>query len=161
MPQNISELEKGVNKKKVEEVKGWLTSAFGRGKNNTNVLILYGPPGIGKSTMIRVIAKEMNIELREWKDSESDGSLGYHEWQRKMTFMKATGVNRHEQTVAPRVSQVDDLKRFLFRSKQLAPLRLVSTGMNRMKISSNASSAFSRSSSSNSLILLESLPSPG
>ena len=40
------------------------------------VLLLTGPAGIGKTTSIRVIARQMGIELVEWGEGIEEWSLG-------------------------------------------------------------------------------------
>jgi len=40
------------------------------------VLLLTGPAGIGKTTSIRVIAKQMGVDLVEWGEGVEEWSLG-------------------------------------------------------------------------------------
>jgi len=78
--------------KKVREVKDWIEArlnyqnqSFTTGRNNLNahalqpsysnpekLLILVGPPGIGKSTLVNVLAHEMGLSVLEWNDSHGD-----------------------------------------------------------------------------------------
>jgi cell cycle checkpoint protein len=51
--------------KKVKEIQGWLEEqATGR-----RLLILVGSPGIGKSTTVRVLAKELQLDVQSWSES--------------------------------------------------------------------------------------------
>lgn len=71
--------------KKVEEVRNWLSThiqARQRRRNNgvyskyeappTPLLILVGSPGIGKSTLIHVLANEMKLEVMTWNDVHTE-----------------------------------------------------------------------------------------
>lgn len=41
------------------------------GSGTHRLLALVGPPGSGKSTMVRVLAEEMGVELLEWQVGEA------------------------------------------------------------------------------------------
>ncbi|CAB9497802.1 cycle checkpoint protein RAD17 [Seminavis robusta] len=58
--------------KKIQEVSDWLDD--NDNKNPFRLLILVGRPGIGKSTLIRVLAQEANVELLEWSETYSSWS---------------------------------------------------------------------------------------
>jgi cell cycle checkpoint protein len=69
--------------KKVKEVKSWFDEhemVWSNGDGHTSLmpqtpakmLVLIGGPGIGKSTMIQVLAKEQNWDILEWNDETSD-----------------------------------------------------------------------------------------
>eukprot|EP00977_Amphora_coffeiformis_P001777 scaffold353_cov185-Amphora_coffeaeformis.AAC.5 len=55
--------------KKTKEVQAWLEEALFPG--NPKFLILVGSPGIGKSTLVQCLAKEMNLQVVEWRESVS------------------------------------------------------------------------------------------
>ena len=71
--------------KKVNEVAAWLdhhtimnngnnkkhNHAYNNADHDKKLLILVGRPGIGKSTMMRVLAAESNLDILEWNDSYS------------------------------------------------------------------------------------------
>ena len=57
--------------KKTKEVQTWLEEALLPG--NPKFLILVGSPGIGKSTLVQCLAKEVNLEVVEWRESLSAG----------------------------------------------------------------------------------------
>jgi len=40
------------------------------------ILLLSGPAGAGKTTTVRVVAKEMGIELMEWGEGADDSIVG-------------------------------------------------------------------------------------
>ena len=63
---NQSEL--AVHKGKVDTVRQWLQESL-NGATYKKLLILTGPAGCGKSTTIRVLAKELDLELVEWSDN--------------------------------------------------------------------------------------------
>ncbi|XP_073973097.1 rad17 checkpoint clamp loader component [Rhodnius prolixus] len=54
-----------VNKKKIEEVERWLEGTKSK-KGGSSYLLLYGPPGCGKLTTLKVLCSEYGISLSEW-----------------------------------------------------------------------------------------------
>lgn len=55
---------------KVDEVRHWMTLALGArpGREGAcRLLALVGPPGSAKSTMVRLLAQDMGVELAEWQ----------------------------------------------------------------------------------------------
>jgi DNA polymerase III delta prime subunit len=64
-----------MHKKKVDEVRDWLQKAdtcLQLGLPPTpRLLVLSGPPGTGKSTVLRVLADEMGFETCEWAEPRS------------------------------------------------------------------------------------------
>ncbi|KAJ3682598.1 hypothetical protein LUZ60_015171 [Juncus effusus] len=66
-PQSLSDL--AVHKKKVEEVKNWLEERLNTPRQGFGdyTLLITGQAGVGKSTVIQVLAKELGFELCEWK----------------------------------------------------------------------------------------------
>ena len=67
-PKNTDEL--CVASKKVEEVRCWMETRSASEK----MLILIGSPGVGKSTLVRLLAKELDWTIHEWSDSYSNKS---------------------------------------------------------------------------------------
>ncbi|CAL1361126.1 unnamed protein product [Linum trigynum] len=65
-PQGLEEL--AVHKKKVEEVKRWFEEKLNasKGSSESNVLIITGQAGVGKSATIRVMASQFGVTLYEW-----------------------------------------------------------------------------------------------
>ncbi|XP_023225269.1 cell cycle checkpoint protein RAD17-like [Centruroides sculpturatus] len=57
-----------VNKKKVAQVEEWLKNYFDQilNKNISPILLLTGPAGAGKTATMKVLAKEMQLDLVEW-----------------------------------------------------------------------------------------------
>ncbi|KAL5271549.1 hypothetical protein ACHWQZ_G001989 [Mnemiopsis leidyi] len=59
-----SRLELAMHKKKVEKVFQVLTDSLTQKRHK--IIILTGPPGVGKSATVRALAKDMNCSLEEW-----------------------------------------------------------------------------------------------
>ncbi|KAI1496568.1 cell cycle checkpoint protein RAD17 [Biscogniauxia marginata] len=70
-PVNLDEL--AVHKKKVADVRRWLEDVIA-GRMRQRLLILKGAAGTGKTTTLRLLAKDMRCELLEWRNPT--GSLG-------------------------------------------------------------------------------------
>ncbi|KAI0187318.1 Rad17 cell cycle checkpoint protein [Xylaria flabelliformis] len=70
-PTNLDEL--AVHKKKVTDVRQWLENVIA-GKLRQRLLILKGAAGTGKTTTLRLLAKEMRCEVLEWRNPTA--SLG-------------------------------------------------------------------------------------
>ncbi|KAF2035700.1 cell cycle checkpoint protein RAD17 [Setomelanomma holmii] len=67
-PASLEEL--AVHKKKVADVRAWLSDVYG-GRGRKRLLLLKGPAGSGKTTTMSLLAKELGIELHEWKNPTS------------------------------------------------------------------------------------------
>ncbi|KAI1128284.1 Rad17 cell cycle checkpoint protein-domain-containing protein [Nemania abortiva] len=70
-PTNLDEL--AVHKKKVADVRRWLEDVMA-GRMRQRLLILKGAAGTGKTTTLRLLAKEMRCEILEWRNPTT--SLG-------------------------------------------------------------------------------------
>jgi cell cycle checkpoint protein len=64
-PLSLEEL--AVHKKKVADVRTWLDDVFS-GRGRKRLLLLKGPAGSGKTTTVSLLAKELAIEMHEWKN---------------------------------------------------------------------------------------------
>ncbi|KAI0490079.1 cell cycle checkpoint protein RAD17 [Xylaria cf. heliscus] len=75
-PTNLDEL--AVHKKKVADVRRWLEDVMA-GKMRQRLLILKGAAGTGKTTTLRLLAKEMRCEILEWRNPTASlgGFQGY------------------------------------------------------------------------------------
>ncbi|DBA01587.1 TPA: hypothetical protein N0F65_011343 [Lagenidium giganteum] len=113
-----------VQKKKVDEVRDWML-ANGRvpvdaipSKPRCRLLLVCGPPGAGKSTMIRCIARKHGVRLKEWQDNSAMGKLNY---------------DRHlqDQYWTPHVSTIDDFADFINQSIHYSSLPVVVTTTSR------------------------------
>uniref|UniRef100_A0AAA9TJ90 Cell cycle checkpoint protein RAD17 n=1 Tax=Bos taurus TaxID=9913 RepID=A0AAA9TJ90_BOVIN len=60
--------ELAVHKKKIEEVETWLKAEVleRQPKQGGSILLITGPPGCGKTTTIKILAKEHGIQVQEW-----------------------------------------------------------------------------------------------
>ncbi|KAI1819477.1 Rad17 cell cycle checkpoint protein-domain-containing protein [Xylaria intraflava] len=64
-PMNLDEL--AVHKKKVADVRKWLEDVM-TGRMRQRLLILKGAAGTGKTTTLRLLAKEMRCKILEWQN---------------------------------------------------------------------------------------------
>ena len=116
--------------KKVKEVQSWLDEALLPG--NCKFLILVGSPGIGKSTTVQCLAREMDLEIAEWKESLSAA------WQ----------PDSYESVEYE--SPIRSFETFLTQN---------AVGYNALAFQKNSSSAMQQNSShKKSIVLLEDLP---
>lgn len=72
--------------KKIKEIIQWMNESLSSSShygNHNKLLIVVGAPGIGKSTMIKCIANEMNISISEWTESYSTYVSQQHQSQQQ------------------------------------------------------------------------------
>jgi cell cycle checkpoint protein len=134
-PKSSSEL--CVAPKKLKEIKSWVQNSMSSisksQQQQQKLLVLVGSPGIGKSTTIRIIARELNTSILSWNES-------FH--QRTSTDIHSGGLFSVEQT-----SALNSFNEFLQQSGSgIASLQVVSSSEDRSINNSNA------------IILLEDLP---
>jgi DNA polymerase III delta prime subunit len=159
-----------VHNKRVSEVRSWISSATSGGSSfgydRPKLLLLCGPPGVGKSTMVSVLAKEMGIGLREWSDTGT--STG------KRTFChqgEAGGLRRWWMDQADSQaefsaggggnfeSQQDAFRSFLLRSSRYKCLQLLPTNASHASIAAVSSGRGSQAKSQ--IAVIENLPWTG
>jgi cell cycle checkpoint protein len=63
----VSVDELAVHKKKVADVRSWLTDVFS-GRQRKRLLLLKGPAGSGKTVTMSLLAKELGLDVHEWKN---------------------------------------------------------------------------------------------
>ncbi|KAK7689412.1 hypothetical protein QCA50_007204 [Cerrena zonata] len=66
-----------VHKRKVQDVRQWLLEALeggpsGKLRKYRRILALTGPAGTGKTATIRILARELNVEILEWRNGIDD-----------------------------------------------------------------------------------------
>ncbi|KZT02770.1 P-loop containing nucleoside triphosphate hydrolase protein [Laetiporus sulphureus 93-53] len=66
-----------VHQRKVQDVRQWLLEAFdggpsGKLKKYRRILALTGPAGTAKTTTLHVLARELNFEILEWRNSADE-----------------------------------------------------------------------------------------
>lgn len=127
-PSTVEEL--CVNKKKIQELSEWLnhsawplSTATGASHSfhvRKRLLFLCGPPGSGKSTAVRCIAKQMGLGVKEWNDNTSAGKLSYERMLQEQFWTHQT-------------SGADDFMDFITRSVSYAalPMAPAATGSER------------------------------
>ncbi|KAJ7595664.1 Rad17 cell cycle checkpoint protein-domain-containing protein [Mycena floridula] len=72
-----TEADLAVHKRKVEDVRRWLDEAFtggpsGKLRKYRRILALTGPSGTGKTTTVRILAREMGFEILEWRNAMAE-----------------------------------------------------------------------------------------
>lgn len=86
-------VELAPSKTRVQSVRNWLEEAlYGRPssvdpdipfsklareriRKYRRILVLSGPAGVGKTTTLKVVAKELNVEVVEWEEGAEEWSL--------------------------------------------------------------------------------------
>ncbi|GJJ11882.1 hypothetical protein Clacol_006120 [Clathrus columnatus] len=81
---DLIQSELAIHKKKVDEVRQWLKEAREGGPNETlkkyrRVLALTGLSGTGKTATLKVLAKELEFEIVEWRNTLDDHFIGDRE----------------------------------------------------------------------------------
>ncbi|KDQ55490.1 hypothetical protein JAAARDRAFT_195860 [Jaapia argillacea MUCL 33604] len=81
MYEPTAEEDLAVHKRKIENVRSWLNEALdggpgGRLKAYRRILALTGAAGTGKTATIRVLARELNLEILEWKNTVDESFAG-------------------------------------------------------------------------------------
>ena len=72
-PANLEEL--AVHKKKVSDVRRWIEEVMG-GRSRQRLLVLKGAAGTGKTTTMRLLAKDMDLDILEWRNPTGGSSAG-------------------------------------------------------------------------------------
>ncbi|GMF19549.1 unnamed protein product [Phytophthora lilii] len=113
-PKSVDDL--CVNKKKVQEISEWLQrkASPSTGAFQKRLLFLCGPPGSGKSTAVRCIARQLGLLVKEWEDNSAAGKLNYERMLR-------------EEFWTPQESGVDDFADFIHRSSTYAALPITTS----------------------------------
>lgn len=115
--------------KKAKEILQWLE------EGDSGLLVLVGSPGIGKSTVVRILAQIHGFELHEWSESVSSASMFYNP------------------EVLAQPTPLDSFEAFLQQSRVGYSSIVSSRAMHISKPASNAAKKDQRS-----LILLEEIP---
>jgi cell cycle checkpoint protein len=124
-----SSTELCVASKRVKEIKAWIEEALS--ENTKKLLVLVGNPGVGKSTCIHVLAKELSIDVLSWNESYVP---------RNEDSFRNPGLLSVEQS-----SPIDSFSEFLQQS---------GTGFSSLQLSSSDLNSVNQKS----IILLEDLP---
>ncbi|OQR81054.1 hypothetical protein ACHHYP_16824 [Achlya hypogyna] len=96
-----------VHPKKIQEVVSWLRHNAGSSNSKRQrLLFLCGPPGVGKSTIVRSAAAALGLDIKQWKDTSGVGPLC---------------------TVTRAASLIEDFGAFLERSQRYASLAFAGT----------------------------------
>jgi len=78
-PADLDEL--AVHKRKVQDVRRWLDDVFSN-RLRQRLLVLKGPAGSGKTTTVRLLARDMHCEVLEWRNPASSfGAVGMAGYQ--------------------------------------------------------------------------------
>ena len=102
------------NRRKVADLEAWLRGQKeGGGGGGGRVMVLTGPPGVGKSTAVRVLARALGLDLLDWAPPLPT-VWQEHQLQRELGL--------------PYASKLDHFKAFLERAGRLAGLRLSAVG---------------------------------
>ncbi|KAA1477918.1 Rad17-domain-containing protein [Dentipellis sp. KUC8613] len=154
-----TESELAVHKRKVADVRGWLGEALDAGKLSKyrRLLVLIGPAGSGKTATVRVLAREMGIDIIEWRNASSTGALA--------SELDASGnsnihINDDDNDWDSYESTMDKFESFLGRAGSYRTIFAPSTPASASAPSSSATSSQKPTAQPQPkhLILLEDLP---
>jgi len=132
----------------VDRVRSWLAESLRalqqRARSPPTVLVLTGPPGSGKTTLVRLLAAELNCTVREWS-SPSAGRLD------RLDGAEWRGLNR-----VPCEGALDHLRHFLLGSAKYTALPGLVSQAAPQGAAGGAAAAVS--GSSQQIILVDELP---
>ena len=132
----------------VDRVRSWLAESLRalqqRARSPPTVLVLTGPPGSGKTTLVRLLAAELNCTVREWS-SPSAGRLD------RLDGAEWRGLNR-----VPYEGALDHLRHFLLGSAKYTALPGLVSQAAPQGAAGGAAAAVS--GSSQQIILVDELP---
>ncbi|XP_014404875.1 PREDICTED: cell cycle checkpoint protein RAD17 isoform X4 [Myotis brandtii] len=111
--------ELAVHKKKIEEVETWLKAEVleRQSKQGGSILLITGPPGCGKTTTIKILSKELGIQVQEWINPVLSDFL-------KDDFKE---IFNYESSfhILPYQSQITVFKEFLLRATKYNKLQML------------------------------------
>ncbi|KAM3719038.1 Cell cycle checkpoint protein [Dirofilaria immitis] len=135
--QNVEEL--AVNPRKIDEILRWMQKKKGRYRG-CKLLLLTGPTGSGKTATVKMLCRELKLELIEWNCSESYnifyGSEGeeviYEESQvREFTeFLKSSDRGSIEKPASQKVILIEQLPMVFYQDPTILHAILKNTIMN-------------------------------
>jgi len=130
-PFNSSDL--CVAPKKVKECRAWLDGAI-KSPNQHKLLVLVGAPGGGKSTMVKVLAREMGMNIHSWNES---------------LVPREPGIALDQLMSVEHSTALDSFEEFLCQC---------GAGFSSLQLTNDSSSLHSSSTKRHSVVLLEELP---
>src|SRR6056297_1747149 len=106
-PQSLSEM--CGNREQIREMRAWMNNWL-RGKERKPILI-HGPPGIGKTTSVELLAKEFGFELVEYDSSDNRSKKSIEELQEKIV---SRIVGCHDTAAFLKHREAKPLKKLIF-----------------------------------------------
>lgn len=122
-PSSSSDL--GVHKKKVEEVLAWVEKSCRDTSRTASVLLLVGPTGVGKTTTLHVVARQLNVEVVEWINPLADAAV---DLSRSSFYEDVACRDSYKE------SQMSKFTEFLFRTNRYPSLSIFGNETFRRKI---------------------------
>ncbi|XP_054434436.1 cell cycle checkpoint protein RAD17 isoform X2 [Pteronotus mesoamericanus] len=112
--------ELAVHKKKIEEVETWLKAEVleRQSKQGGPILLITGPPGCGKTTTIKILSKELGIQVQEWINPVLPDF-------QKDDFKEIMFNHESSFHVFPYQSQITVFKEFLLRATKYNKLQMI------------------------------------
>ncbi|XP_012577223.1 PREDICTED: cell cycle checkpoint protein RAD17 [Condylura cristata] len=112
-----TQYELAVHKKKIEEVETWLKTEVveRQPKKGGSILLITGPPGCGKTTTIKILSKELSIQVQEWTNPIL---ANFQKDEFKELF-------NSESSFHPYQSQIAVFKEFLLRATKYNKLQML------------------------------------
>eukprot|EP00939_MAST-03C_sp_MAST-3C-sp1_P005093 g5093.t1 len=147
-----------VHKKKVQEVRRWMESAksaqIRNARGGGSVLVLHGPTGCAKSTLVRILATELSVRLREI----DRGAVGFEDTRFDTTMVRSFANSiRRRRYLDSAASELDSVAKLLRRGVRYRALTLDSSSSSLNEIGGSCESSV-RGERRVEIVLIDPLP---
>ena len=91
-------------------------------RGHPRVVVLYGSPGVGKSSLVNALASDEGAQVRCWRDSARDGQMSYNSRQSRQDFLRG-----REMEISTEKDVASKFRSFMLQTQHYKPLSLISS----------------------------------